>query len=87
MRLSHSHEIIEKRKGVNIRQEMEIVVNYEPDDIEIVEVNIYQDGRKLGEISELLDKAEGDPLCTMLDAIEWDLMYYEKKTSREEEEY
>ena len=79
MRLSYTHEIIEKRKGVNVRQEMEIVVNYEPDDIEVVEVNIYQDGRKIGEISELLDKAEGDPLCTMLDAIDWDQLYYEKK--------
>ena len=79
MRLSYTHEIIEKRKGVNVRQEMEIVVNYEPDDIEVVEVNIYQDGRKIGEISELLDKAEGDPLCTMLDAIDWYRLYYEKK--------
>jgi len=72
MKLEHTHEITERRKNGVVNQRMTIRVDYDhkEDSISDIEVFIFQDGVKL-EISKLLDKAEGDPLCVMIEAIDW----------------
>jgi hypothetical protein len=78
-KLEFSHETIVKTKSGNIRQEMVVSCDYDresgPDD---VEVKIYQNGKFLAEISKLLDDAEGNPLTTIIEAIDWDELYVDK---------
>lgn len=82
-KLSFTHWITEKRdfgkKTVN--QRMDILVDYDPqtEDVEVDAVYIFEGSIKLAEISKLLDKAEGDPLYAMVNAIDWKQMYYEHK--------
>lgn len=73
MKLEHTHEVTERRKnGLTIDSKMTIRVDYDhkEDSISDVEVFITQYGVTM-EISKLLDKAEGDPLCVMIEAIDW----------------
>lgn len=78
-KLTHSHNITEKRdfgKTV-VNQSMEIKVDYNPQDesIEVLNVNISQNGVFICEISKLLHKAEGFPLQSMIDTIDWPMIY------------
>lgn len=77
MKLTSTHEIIEKRKVGTIHQQMDIVVEYNPeeDDFEVLEVWVSQDGKGRMEISELLDNAEGNPLNHMVTEINWREIY------------
>ena len=72
MKLEYVHGITERRKNDLVSQTMIIRVDYDrkEDSISDPEVFIIQDGVKL-EISKLLDKADGDPLCVMIEAIDW----------------
>lgn len=77
MILTHWHEITERRHPDVINQRMEVIVDYDPinDDIEVIKCDIYQDNYLVAEISSLLDKAEGEPLNTILNAIDWRELY------------
>lgn len=78
-KLTHSHDIIEKRNfnKTLVAQTMEIEVDYNPEDesVEVLNVNIYENGVLVCEISKLLHKAEGFPLSAMIDSIEWPMIY------------
>lgn len=82
-KLRFTHDITERRnfgkKVVN--QQMEVVVDYDPSThgIDIDSVNIYQDREMVIEISKLLDKAEGNPLTTIIEAIDWNQVYAEHR--------
>ena len=81
MILTFKHCITEKRnfgKEV-VTQIMDVRVTYNPEDdtIDSPEVFIYQEGKVL-EVSTLLHKAEGNPLATMLEEINWREMYRAK---------
>lgn len=80
-KLKFSHEIVERRLfgKVTVKQEMIIQVDYDGETIDNVEVLIYENGKYMGEISKLLDKAEGQPLAEMLEAIDWRQLYHEHK--------
>ena len=81
-KLTHYHDITEKRNfgKETVNQRMETVVDYDPSDdsIQVSEVNIYQNGVKVCEISKLLDKAEGEPLIAIIEAVNWQQMYAEE---------
>ena len=72
MKLEHSHEITERRKNGVVSQTMTVRVDYDrkEDSISDIEVFITQ-GNVTLEISKLLDKAEGDPLYQIIEAIDW----------------
>ena len=73
MKLEYTHEVTERRKnGLAVDSKMTIRVDYDSkeDSISDIEVFITQAGVTI-EISKLLDKAEGDPLCVMIEAIDW----------------
>lgn len=73
-KLSFAHSVIIKgNNGTRSEQQLEIVVDYNPydDSIDDVEIYVSEHGRRVCEISKLLDKAEGDPLPDMLAAIDW----------------
>lgn len=78
MRLFQSTKFVEDQ----IDQEMIVSVDYNPrtEDAEIHEVTIYQEGKKVCEISTLLDKTAGSPLCAILDAIDWRAEYRQMKS-------
>jgi hypothetical protein len=80
-KINFSHEITERRDHgrVVVNQEMVITVDFEPsnDSFEVEEVNLFQDGKHIAEISKLLDKAEGNPLQSILEAIDWAQVYAE----------
>ena len=87
MKLEYVHEITERRKNgrVTINQTMTIRVDYDhkEDSISDIEVFVTQAGVTL-EISKLLDKAEGDPLCQMIEAIDWRQLAAEYKLEMQE---
>lgn len=87
-KLSYTHDITERRNfGKKIvNQQMEVVADYNPTDesLDIDAVNIYQDGAHVCEISKLLDKAEGNPLTTIIEAIDWRQLYIDQKSEAEE---
>ena len=86
MKLEYTHEVTERRKIYGtINQYMTIRVDYDPkeDSISDIEVFITQDGVTM-EISKLLDKAEGDPLCQMIEAIDWRQLAAEYKLEMQE---
>lgn len=85
MKLEYVHGITERRKNDLVSQTMIIRVDYDckEDSISDPEVFIIQDGVKL-EISKLLDKAEGDPLCQMIEAIDWRQLAAEYKLEMQE---
>lgn len=82
-KLSYWHDITEKREfgKVIVNQRLEIKVDYEYENlhIEVTEVNLYQNGVFVAEISKLLDKAEGNPLNVMLENINWEDVYQDSK--------
>lgn len=85
-KLSFSHEIIESRKNGRVQQEMIVTVDYDPseDTVDEIEVHIYQGGKHLAEISKLLDKAEGSPLYTIIESINWRSIYADQKADNAE---
>jgi hypothetical protein len=87
-RLTFSHKISERRNfgKTVVNQEMVIAVDYDPeeDSIDLVKVDVYQEGIHIAEISKLLDKAEGNPLTTMIEAINWQELYADQKVLAEE---
>ena len=86
MKLEYTHEVTERRKIYGtINQYMTIRVDYDPkeDSISDIEVFVIQDGIRI-EISKLLDKAEGDPLCQMIEAIDWRQLAAEYKIEMQE---
>lgn len=85
VKLKYSHQITEKRlfNKVVVNQEMIICVDYDGESYDNVEVLVYENGKYMGEISKLLDDAEGQPLVTMLEAINWDEMYSDYMTKEE----
>ncbi|MCC6448749.1 MAG: hypothetical protein IT215_08715 [Chitinophagaceae bacterium] len=89
-KLTFSHEISEKRKfgQLVVNQTMVVSADYDPEDggIDNIEVDIYQDGKHLAEISKLLDKAEGNPLITIIEAINWDELYAASKEEQCEDD-
>lgn len=80
MRLQFSHQVTEKRifGKVTVKQEMVVSADYDrsDDSIDNVEVHLYENGSFVAEISKLLDKAEGNPLATMIEAINWNELYH-----------
>ena len=85
MKLEYVHGITERRKHVLVSQTMIIRVDYDSkeDSISDIEVFVIQDGIRM-EISKLLDKAEGDPLCQMIEAIDWRQLAAEYKLEMQE---
>lgn len=73
MKLEYTHEVTERRKIYGtINQYMTIRVDYDPKEDSISDVQVFvTQGEVTLEISKLLDKAEGDPLCQMIEAIDW----------------
>lgn len=82
-KLTFTHWITERRDfgKKTVTQRMDILVDYDPhtEDVEVDAVYIFEGSIKLAEISKLLDKAEGEPLYAMIEAIDWKKMYYEHK--------
>lgn len=81
MTLTYYHQISERREGSTINQQMDITVDYSPQDesIKVRSVDVIQDGVKVCEISKLLDKAEGEPLHRMIESIDWLQIYLETR--------
>lgn len=82
MILHFQHDISEKRDfgRTTVNQTMIINVDYNEgeDTYEVIGVDLYEGGVFKAEISKLLDKAEGSPLCMMLEAINWQSVYSDK---------
>jgi hypothetical protein len=88
-KLSFTHDITERRDfgQTVINQRMEVVVDYDPKERSIDDTAVYvSQGDIKIEISKLLNKAEGNPLVTIIEAIDWEELYadqqYEKEQSR-----
>jgi hypothetical protein len=81
MILSFMHSVVLNHKSGQSTQHLEIVVKYDQQDdsVDDVEVYVYENGKRLCEISTLLDKAEGCPLNKMLMAVNWREMARDKK--------
>lgn len=75
IRKEYTHTIYEKRNnGKNVvKQLMVVSVLYDNEDgaLDDIEVHLYENDRYVAEISKLLDKAEGCPLNTIIDSIDW----------------
>ena len=86
MKLEYTHEITERRKIYGtINQYMTIRVDYDPKEDSISDVQVFvTQGEVTLEISKLLDKAEGDPLCQMIEAIDWQQLASEYKLEMQE---
>ena len=86
--LTYFHEIIENRGTQRVKQSMLITVEYfiEDDTFEVQSVDVFENGRRICEISKLLDKAEGQPLSEMLNAINWREVYMSEKEQEVEHE-
>lgn len=86
MKLEYTHEITERRKIYGtINQYMTIRVDYDPKEDSISDVQVFvTQGEVTLEISKLLDKAEGDPLCVMIEAIDWRQLASEYKLEMQE---
>ena len=86
MKLEYTHEITERRKIYGtINQYMTIRVDYDPKEDSISDVQVFvTQGEVTLEISKLLDKAEGDPLCQMIEAIDWRQLAAERKIEMQE---
>lgn len=86
MKLEYTHEITERRKIYGtINQYMTIRVDYDPKEDSISDVQVFvTQGEVTLEISKLLDKAEGDPLCVMIEAIDWRQLAAERKIEMQE---
>ena len=86
MKLEYTHEITERRKIYGtINQYMTIRVDYDPKEDSISDVQVFvTQGEVTLEISKLLDKAEGDPLCQMIEAIDWRQLAAEYKLEMQE---
>ena len=86
MKLEYTHEITERRKIYGtINQYMTIRVDYDTKEDSISDVQVFvTQGEVTLEISKLLDKAEGDPLCQMIEAIDWRQLAAEYKLEMQE---
>ena len=86
MKLEYTHEITERRKIYGtINQYMTIRVDYDTKEDSISDVQVFvTQGEVTLEISKLLDKAEGDPLCQMIEAIDWRQLAAERKIEMQE---
>ena len=86
MKLEYTHEVTERRKIYGtINQYMTIRVDYDPKEDSISDVQVFvTQGEVTLEISKLLDKAEGDPLCQMIEAIDWRQLAAEYKIEMQE---
>ena len=86
MKLEYTHEVTERRKIYGtINQYMTIRVDYDPKEDSISDVQVFvTQGEVTLEISKLLDKAEGDPLCQMIEAIDWRQLACEYKLEMQE---
>ena len=86
-RLKWVHYSTKKTSKGNINQIMVVSCDYDYNDdygvgdISNIEVDIYQDGKYIAEISQLLDDAEGNPLAAMLESINWHELYHETKVA------
>lgn len=86
MKLTFSHQIIERRRFATVTQELFISVDYDPEEDSIgdIEVSIFQDRKFMVEVSKLLDKAEGNPLLAIVEAIDWRQLWAETKAEKAE---
>ena len=89
MKLTQSTTTLKKTLKGTITQDLVTTCEYDPYEQEIdqVEVHMYQDGKHLAEISDLLDDAEGDLLSLHLDSINWYEIYIDTVESKREMEY
>ena len=91
MKLTHFHQITERRNfgKETVNQQMDITVDYDHEDDSISNpvVEIIQDGKVICEISKLLDKAEGEPLLAMIEAIDWREIYSAQSINEGEDQY
>lgn len=76
MKLMHQHFINEKRDfgRTVVNQIMYVIVEYNKAHHEVedvIGVEVWENGKCM-EISKLLDKAEGNPLSEIIDAIDWE---------------
>lgn len=85
--ISFQHAITETRKGGTVNQTMIVQVDYYPeeDTFNVLSVNIYENGRFLADISKLLHKAEGNPLNTIVESINWGELYADEIAGAEKE--
>lgn len=83
MKLTFTHTITEKRdfgKTV-VTQHMDVTVEYDTSDDSISDpIVVITEGGCSMEVSKLLDKAEGNPLNTILEAINWREVYEGSET-------
>lgn len=72
-KLSYYQEVVKNSK----KQIIVIECDYDPADESVndIEVHLFDDGKYIGEFSLLLDKADGDPLSAMIDAVNWRELY------------
>lgn len=79
MKLQFTHTVSQKRLPENVNQKMVIEVEYdhEQDSFDVLNVDVYEDGKFKCEISKLLHKAEGNPLKYMAEEIPWADIYRE----------
>lgn len=84
VKLSFEHSF-RKKDGTN--QTMVVTVDYDPvhDGIEDIEVDLYEGCVFKCEISDLLDKAEGNPLTTIIEAINWQEIHANSEIILEEQ--
>lgn len=85
VKLSFQHSIAGKK---TTNQTMVVSVEYDEvhDSIEDIEVDIYEGGVYKCEISDLLNKAEGNPLISIIEAINWQEIYADTKAEIIQEE-
>ena len=86
VKLSHWTDITERRKDYVANQRLLVEVIYDPQEQSIVVENVWiieQNCIKI-EVSKLLDKAEGCPLATILDAIDWQDLYHDYREEQQQ---
>lgn len=78
--LIYTSDITERRNfgKTIVNQTIAVEADFDPatEDINNIEVKIYQNNKFMAEISKLLDKAEGNPLSQIIEAINWKEIYY-----------
>ena len=78
--LIYTSNITERRNfgKTIVNQTIAVEADFDPatEYINNIQVRIYENNKCLGEISKLLDKAEGNPLSQMIEAINWKEIYY-----------
>lgn len=87
MKLTHYTDISEKRDGGRtiVNQRLLIEVSYDPKENSFVVDHVWiieQNCIKI-EVSKLLHKAEGNPLNTILESIDWQSLYADYKEEQD----